>query len=83
MMRLPFREEVVMKHDAYRVIESASFSGNPIEPEMNPGAQPPSDSPGAGEIICPKCTGSGLRDDGMPCDHCGGTGRVISDAHGV
>ena len=58
-------------------------SGNPIEPEMNPSDLPPPDSVGAGDIICPKCTGSGLRDDGMPCDHCGGTGRVISDTHGV
>ena len=72
-----------MQDHAYPAIQAASFSGNPIEPEMNPGAEQPPDSPGAGEIVCPKCTGSGLRDDGMPCDHCGGTGKVISDAHGV
>ena len=28
------------------------------------------------EHICPICTGSGVKDDGTRCDHCGGTGKV-------
>ena len=70
-----------MQNDAYRAIQAAS--GNPTEPEMDPGAETPPDSSGVGEIVCPKCTGSGLRDDGMPCDHCGGTGKVIEGVGGA
>ena len=27
--------------------------------------------------ICPTCNGSGIKDDGRPCDTCGGSGRVV------
>ena len=62
---------------------AASSSGKPIEPEMNPGDQAPPGTPGAGENICPKCSGSGQRDDGKPCEHCGGTGKVIEGVGGA
>jgi hypothetical protein len=64
-------------------VKQAASGGNPIEPEMNPGDEPPPESPGAGENICPKCTGSGVRDDGARCEHCGGTGKVSERAGGV
>lgn len=59
-------------------------AGNPVEPEMNPGDQAPPGTPGTGENICPKCGGSGISDsDGMPCDTCGGTGKVIEGVGGA
>ena len=62
--------------------EQAAAAGNPIEPEMNPGDQPP-DAPGTGENVCPNCSGGGVRDDGGRCEHCGGTGKVIEGVVGV
>ena len=58
-------------------------SGQPIEPEMNPNDQTPPGSPETAENVCPKCDGSGQRDDGKPCDNCGGTGKVIEGPGGV
>jgi hypothetical protein len=57
--------------------------GNPVEPEMNPGDQAPPGAAGTGENICPKCSGSGVRDDGARCEHCGGTGKVIVGVGGA
>ena len=53
----------------------SAASGNPIEPEMDPAEERPAPVPGE-EHICPICTGSGVKDDGTRCDHCGGTGKV-------
>ena len=39
-------------------------------------------APGTGENICPKCSGSGVRDDGGRCEHCGGTGKAIEGVGG-
>jgi hypothetical protein len=51
---------------------------------MNPGDQAPPGTDGAGENLCPKCGGSGIRDDdGMRCEHCGGTGKVIEGVGGA
>ena len=64
-------------------LRAASGGGNPIEPEMNPGDQPPPGRPATGENICPICNGSGVRDDdGMRCEHCGGTGKVTEGVGG-
>ena len=63
-----------------KFLKQAPSSGNPIEPEMNPTDEPP---PGVAEPeghVCPVCQGAGIGDDGMRCDHCGGTGKV-SDSH--
>lgn len=58
-------------------------SGNPIEPEMNPGDQAPPGTPGAGDNICPKCSGGGTLDNGSRCEHCGGTGKVTVGVGGA
>ena len=58
-------------------LKLAPASGNPIEPEMNPGEELPPPSATVGENVCPQCNGSGIRDDdGMRCEHCGGTGKI-------
>lgn len=62
---------------------NAASSGNPIDPEMNPGDQAPPGTAGTGENICPQCGGGGIRDDGSRCDHCGGTGKVIEGVGGA
>ncbi len=60
-----------------KFVTLAASSGNPIDPEMNPNEQPAPGSPTTGENVCPKCGGSGIRDDGARCDHCGGSGKLI------
>jgi len=42
---------------------------------MDPGEEKLVPVPGE-EHICPVCTGSGVADDGTPCSHCKGTGKV-------
>lgn len=66
-----------------RFFKLAPASGNPVEPEMNPGDQAPPGTPGAGENICPKCSGNGILGDGSRCEHCGGTGKVIEGVGGA
>jgi hypothetical protein len=39
-------------------------------------------TPGAGENLCPDCSGSG-RLDGDECRTCGGTGKVIEEVGGA
>ncbi|WP_182915648.1 hypothetical protein [Massilia cavernae] len=48
-----------------------------IEPPLGPGDDAEPGTPGAGEDICDKCSGTGSMPDGTPCANCGGTGRVI------
>ena len=72
-----------MQHRQEAPLCAAPAGGNPIEPEMNPGDQPPPGRPGTGENICPKCNGSGVRDDGMRCEHCGGTGKLTEGVGGA
>ena len=64
-------------------LHAASGGGNPVEPEMNPGDQPPPGTPATGENICPRCNGGGVGDDGMRCEHCGGTGKAVESGVGV
>jgi len=42
----------------------------------NPGDEAPPGTPGTGEDVCPKCSGSG-RISGQRCENCGGTGKII------
>jgi RecJ-like exonuclease len=42
----------------------------------NPGDEAPPGTPGTGEDICPKCSGSG-KISGQQCENCGGTGKII------
>lgn len=46
------------------------------EPAQHPGDEVPPGTPQTAENLCPQCQGSG-RQDGGPCGHCGGTGRVV------
>ncbi len=50
--------------------------------EMAPGDEAPPGTPGTGEDICPRCSGSG-RVDGSDCPECGGTGTVIKGIGGA
>ena len=50
---------------------------------MSPGDEAPAGTPGAGENICPDCSGTGHRDGSVPCSTCGGTGRVIEAVGGA
>ena len=52
---------------------SSSGSGTT---EMSPGDQVPPGTPGAGENICPRCSGSG-QVEGRTCTTCDGTGQVV------
>ncbi len=50
--------------------------------EQRPGDQAPPDVPGAGEALCPVCSGSG-EVDGRSCDTCAGTGKVTEGVGGA
>lgn len=49
---------------------------------MNPGDQAPPGTPGAGENLCPDCSGKGSL-NGKRCETCGGTGKVIEGVGGA
>lgn len=49
---------------------------------MAPGDEAPPDTPGTGEDICPRCSGSG-EVGGEPCADCEGTGRVVRGIGGA
>lgn len=50
--------------------------------EMSPGDEVPVGTEGAGENVCPECSGSGQR-DGEACATCGGTGVVTQAVGGA
>jgi hypothetical protein len=45
-------------------------------PPLNPGDQAAPGTPGTGESVCPKCSGTGSI-NGEDCANCGGTGRIV------
>jgi RecJ-like exonuclease len=47
-----------------------------------PGGDLPADEEGAGEDVCPVCSGSGRVDD-QQCSTCGGTGKLIEPVGGA
>lgn len=47
-----------------------------------PGDEVPPGTEGAGENICPRCGGSGRRENGEPCPNCNGTGVVVEAVGG-
>jgi len=51
------------------------------DPILNPGDDAPEGVGGAGENLCPACSGSG-RLEGRECQTCGGTGKVIEGIGG-
>lgn len=54
----------------------------PPDPDLRPGDETSSESPGAAENICPTCGGSGRDDAGAQCQTCAGTGRVTEGVGG-
>ena len=50
--------------------------------DVNPGDQAAPGTPGAGEMICPDCSGTGT-ENGQPCNSCDGTGKVIQGVGGA
>jgi hypothetical protein len=48
----------------------------------NPGDDAAPGTPGTGENVCPRCSGSGRVDAGE-CPECGGSGRVIEGIGGA
>jgi len=52
------------------------------EDPINPGDDAPEGTPGTGENICPRCSGSG-RFEGEACPECDGTGIVIQGIGGA
>lgn len=50
--------------------------------KLNPGDQAAPGTPGTAENICPVCSGKGKIGD-RPCQHCGGTGKVIEGIGGA
>ena len=49
---------------------------------MAPGDEAPQGTPGAGENICPTCSGSG-KVKGATCETCAGSGVVIAEVGGA
>lgn len=47
-----------------------------------PGGNLPTERDGAGEDVCPTCSGSGRVDDEQ-CETCGGTGKLIEPVGGA
>jgi hypothetical protein len=45
-------------------------------PPLNPGDQAAPGTPGTGENVCPKCSGTGSINS-EDCENCGGTGRIV------
>ena len=50
--------------------------------DMAPGDEAPPGAPGAGENICPTCSGKG-KVDGSTCETCAGSGVVIEEVGGA
>jgi hypothetical protein len=55
---------------------------NPDRADMAPGDEVPPDAEGAGENLCPDCSGSGRQGD-ADCPTCGGTGRITQAVGGA
>ena len=51
------------------------------DPVLSPGDDAPEGAPGAGENLCPTCSGSG-RSAGGECPTCDGTGKVVEGIGG-
>lgn len=49
---------------------------------LKPGDEAPPGTPGTGEDVCPDCSGTGIRKDGVECPTCEGTGRIIEGIGG-
>jgi hypothetical protein len=54
---------------------------DPTNPDLRPGDEAPPNTEGAGESLCPRCSGTG-RDDGSECEVCAGTGRITQGVGG-
>jgi hypothetical protein len=53
----------------------ASVEAAPSIQPLNPGDEAEPGTPGTGEAVCPRCSGTG-RLNGQPCPNCGATGKI-------
>ncbi len=53
-----------------------------LPPEMSPGDEAPSGTPGTGENVCRMCGGTGSV-DGHTCPDCEGSGKVVEGIGGA
>ncbi len=60
----------------------SSLPSDPSTSTMNPGDEAPPGTPGTGENLCDRCSGTG-RIAGAPCEACGGTGQVTTGIGGA
>ena len=81
---MPNREDFTMKPASSRPPAGSHGEQEPgtSTPPMRPGDEAPSGTPGTGENICPRCSGSG-RVDSQPCPDCDGTGVVVTGVGGA
>jgi DnaJ-class molecular chaperone len=49
---------------------------------LNPGDEALPGTPGTGEDVCPQCHGKG-RVDGLRCENCGGSGKIVEAIGGA
>jgi hypothetical protein len=60
---------------------------DPSDAGLRPGDEAPPGTPGAGENLCPQCSGSGRTGegdgDGQECPVCAGTGRITQGVGGI
>lgn len=55
---------------------------DPTQPDLRPGDEAPEGTPGTGENLCPRCSGSG-RSGTDECPVCAGTGLVTEGVGGA
>src|SRR5690606_4798793 len=81
---MPNREDITMKPASSTPPAGSQGEQAPgsSTPPISPGHAAPAGTPGTGENICPRCSGSG-RVDGQPCPDCDGTGTVVTGVGGA
>lgn len=56
---------------------------DPSDADLRPGDEARPGTGGAGETLCPECSGSGHGADGSACHTCSGTGRIVAGLGGT
>jgi len=78
----PVRKRNYRVHLGYQVRMSDATPPDPTDSDLRPGDVTAADTEGAGENLCPRCSGSGRSGDGE-CPVCSGTGRVTEGIGGA